>query len=421
VATELRPYQACAIDAVRAEIRGGKRAVCLVVPTGGGKTRIGAEIARGHAARGGSVLWLAHRTELVGQAADRLRAEGLAVGLIAAGVQADGAAPIQVASIQTLIARAARPTATLLVLDEAHHYVADEWGDVAQHYASTFRIGLTATPERSDGKPLGDLFESLVAPVGVAELTEQGFLTPCEVLAPRRRLKRAMAGDPVERYIAVARGRRAIFFAASVEQAEELAERLLAAEIPAACIHGETPPSERASALDRFVRGELVALTNVFVLTEGTDLPPAEVCVLARGFSNASTYLQCVGRVLRPSPGKSGAIVLDLCGVSRTFGVPADEREYSLEGKAIRLRGRTVSEPDEPGLGSSTVPKVVDAEISLVREISATAAKWTRGARGERRAALEQLLRTARERGFKRGWAVHQYRERFGTLPWEST
>src|SRR5690606_12153671 len=183
--------------------------------------------------------------------------------------------------------------------------------------------------------------------------------------APRRRLKREIAGDPVERYLAAARGRRAIFFAVSVEQARELADRLNAADVPAACIHGETPAEDRADALARFVAGELIALTNVYVLTEGADLPAAEVCVLARGFSHASTYLQCIGRVLRPAPGKESALVLDLCGVSRTFGVPADEREYSLEGRAIRLVGKP-AEPEEPSGDGMNVPRVVDAELELV-------------------------------------------------------
>jgi superfamily II DNA or RNA helicase len=338
--------------------------------------------------------------------------------IAASKVNSAPTSPVQVASAQTLIARGELPPATLVVLDEAHHYVAEQWGEVAASYANSIRLGLTATPERSDGKPLGDMFDALVAPVSVAELTEAGYLVPCEVLAPKRRLKREIAGDPVDRYLTTARGRRAIFFAASVEQAQELAARLCGADVPAACIHGETPSDERAEALQRFTAGDLVALTNVHVLTEGTDLPPAEVAVLARGFSHASTYLQCVGRVLRPAPGKQSALVLDLCGVSRTHGVPADEREYSLDGRAIRVVGKKL-EADEPNGAGQLVPTVVDAALERVREITATANKWLRGRHGAQRAVLMELLRTARERGFKPGWAAHKYKERFGALPWE--
>lgn len=418
--TPLRDYQLKTLDMTRAEIRAGKRAPCIVVPTGGGKTRIGAEIAKGHTAKGGRVLWTAHRVELVAQAADRLRAEGIErLGIVAAGVEPDPGAPVQVASIQTLAARGELPDASLVIHDESHHYAAAEWGAIAQHYAAAYRIGLTATPERSDGKPLGDLFDAIVAPVSVAELTLAGYLVPCEVHAPPKRM-REMAGDPVDRYLEMARGRRAIFFAASVAQAEEIATRLCGDGIPAKCIHADTPADERAHALADFSAGNLIALTNVYVLTEGTDLPPAEVCVLARGFGHASTYLQCVGRVLRPSPatGKTSAMVIDLCGVSRRFGVPADPREYSLDGRAITVVG-SKPEPEEPTGGGIEVPEIVDEELSIVREITATASKWMRGRRGVERTVLEQLLRTARERGFKKGWAVYQYKERFGSLPWE--
>jgi DNA repair protein RadD len=418
VPTELRDYQVRAIEQVRAELRAGKRSVVLVVPTGGGKTRIGAEIAKSHVARGGRVIWIAHRAELVKQAATRLTDEGLDVGIVAAGVAPTPNAPVQVASVQTLAARGERPGATLVVLDEAHHYVAAQWGEIAEHYVDAWRVGLTATPERSDGEPLGDLFGALVAPVTVAELTAAGYLVKCEVLAPKRRLPRAMAGDPVDRYLEIARGRRAIFFAATVEQAQELASRLDASNVPAACIHAETPADERAEALAQFARGELLALTNCHVLTEGTDLPPAEVCVLARGFSHASNYLQCVGRVLRPAPGKTSALVLDLCGVSRTHGVPDDAREYSLDGRAIRVVGKETESNESTG-GVVAAPTIVNEQLERVKAIAVVAAKWTRGRRGVERAVLESLLRDARDRGRQPGWAAHRFRERFGRFPWQ--
>lgn len=417
-AKPLRAYQVRAIDQVRDQVRAGHRAVVLVVPTGGGKTRIGSEIVGRHVAKGGRVLWTAHRTELVAQARDRLLGDGLdRVGIIAAGVDPDPDAPVQVASIQTLAARGLRPEASLVVLDEAHHYIAEQWGEIADHYSAAVRIGLTATPERSDGLPLGDLFSALVAPVQVAELTELGHLVPAEVLAPRKRLPRQIAGDPVDRYLEVAPGRRAFFFAATVAQAEEIAAALVARGVPAACVHADTPAADRADAVSRFRAGELLGLCNVGIFTEGTDIPEAEVCVLARGFSHASTYLQCVGRVLRPAPGKSSALVLDLMGVSRSFGVPADAREYSLDGKAIAVIGK--EEEEHTGGGVVTEPTIVDAELEAVKAITLTAARWTRGAQGPRRRELERLLRVARERGYKPGWAVHQFKDAFGCLPWE--
>jgi len=395
--TPLRDYQVRALEQVRDQLRSGKRAVCCVLPTGAGKTRIGAEMALGANDRARRTLWLAHRNELVQQAAERIRAEGIGrVGVIKADVFPDPGALVQVASVQTLLAQGKRPEAELVVFDEAHHYVSSDWGALAQHYSGAWRIGLTATPERGDGKPLGDLFQSLVAPIQVAELTERGFLVPCHFVAPKKRISAKRMPDPVSAYLGNihARSRRSIFFANLVEQAEEYAARLQSAGIRAACISADTDDDVRADALRRFARGDIQVLTNVFVLTEGTDLPPAEVCVLARGFGHASTYLQAVGRVLRPSPetGKQSALVLDLCGVSRTHGVPADERKYSLDGKAIQVFNVGVWGRFE-SMGKHCSPN--------------------------ERSFYVQQLRIARARGFKPGWAVMRFKSKFGRAPWE--
>ncbi|HEY8944343.1 MAG TPA: DEAD/DEAH box helicase family protein, partial [Polyangiaceae bacterium] len=145
--TPLRDYQVRALEQVRDQLRSGKRAVCCVLPTGAGKTRIGAEMALGANDRARRTLWLAHRNELVQQAAERIRAEGIGrVGVIKADVFPDPGALVQVASVQTLLAQGKRPEAELVVFDEAHHYVSSDWGALAQHYSGAWRIGLTATP-----------------------------------------------------------------------------------------------------------------------------------------------------------------------------------------------------------------------------------------------------------------------------------
>src|SRR6185295_11926979 len=108
-------------------------------------------VARGHIAKGGRVLWLAHRRELVQQAASTLERLGLDVGH--SGLKASS--PVQVASVQTLLARGEAPAASLVVYDEAHHFAAEDWGRLATAYAGAIRIGLTATPERGDGRGLG--------------------------------------------------------------------------------------------------------------------------------------------------------------------------------------------------------------------------------------------------------------------------
>lgn len=426
----LREYQSRAVAAVRDAMLQRKRRVCLVLPTGGGKTRVGGEVALQHLSKasGRAVLWTAHRTELIYQARSSLIRDGAdRVGVIAASAGdalEDLGAPIQVASIQTLAARELRPPATLLVLDECHHYPADDWGEVARHYASSWTLGLTATPERSDGRPLDDLFDELVAPVSVAELQSLGHLVQCKVLAPPKRLTAALAGDPVERYLEMARGRRAFFFCATVDQAETMALKLIEAGIPAACVHGATPPEQRKRSVQLFRDGALMALTNVYVFTEGTDVPEAEVAVLCRGFGHASTLIQCMGRVLRPAPGKGDALILDLMGSTRIHGGPSDAREYSLTGDAILLTGKKPSKKRDTSDDAQPMeaPKI-DRKITLeiVEACRRTSAKWTRGADREdpRRRTLEALLKRAAVKGYKPGWAAHAFKHRYGAFPWE--
>lgn len=422
--TQLRPYQEQAIADVRAALAAGSKACCLVLPTGAGKTAVGVEMARRHLSKSEShrVLWLAHRTELVAQSASRFVSEGIEAGIIAAGVEGNPTARVQVASTQTLLARGETPPSTMVILDEAHHYVSDEWSRLAGAFPNAVKVGLTATPERSDGKPLGDMFDSLVTGPSIRELTDMGFLVPCEVLAPSKRLKRQIAGDPLERYLAVTPGKRAFVFAANVADAAKLCDGFNAGGVPSALITAETPAEERRQAIERFRDGELLALHNVYVLTEGTDIPSAEVCILARGFGCASTYLQCIGRVLRPSPGKERAVVLDLCGASRRHGVPSDDREYSLDGGIALVRNGKARSTQEAASVDAGPVEVIDAQLELNRGITVALGRWSRGCvamSGAERDLWFSLGHEARRRGYKPGWMVHQFKEKTGRLPWE--
>ena len=347
----LRPYQEDAIRRVRTEMasppRGrGHRRVALVLPTGSGKTRTAAAIVAGALAKGTRVLWLAHRAELVEQACRTLEGFGIRCGAVAAASsrRPDPDAPCQVASIQTLLAREThRPPAQLLVWDEVHHCseAAACWSGLLDAYNGVPIVGLTATPERGDGAGLAPLFDGLVAGATVRQLTADGHLVPCEVIRPRHLLQPGqIAQGPLEAYRAhgldsAGRGRPAILFARTVEEATTYAAAFTAGGFRAEAITALTPQGVRDQALEAFRRGLVRVLCNVYVLTEGTDLPSAEVCVLARGAGTAGIFLQMVGRVLRPAPGKASALLLDLRGITYVHGMPEDERIYSLEGRGI--------------------------------------------------------------------------------------
>lgn len=324
-------------------MRQGHRRVVLVSPTGSGKTKMLSHIAARTIESGRRALWLAHRSELIGQACDTLTAEGLTVGAVCASAATppNPYAPIQVASVQTLLARNVRPAADMVLADEAHHFSAAsaEWSSLLAHYDRAWIIGATATPERGDGCGLRECFDSLVVGSTVRELTDLGHLVACHVFRPNKPLEPGqIAQSPVDAYLEHAGGRRAVVFCKSVALAHDYAAKFAARAVPAAAISNETAWDERRLVLERFRRGEIRVLCNVYVLTEGWDDPGVSCCIIARGCGSAGMYLQMVGRILRPHPGKADAILLDLRGVSHEHGKPDDPRTYSLDGQGIRLK-----------------------------------------------------------------------------------
>lgn len=432
----LRPHQTTGIRLARDAYRAGHRRVLVVAPTGAGKTLIFCWVAASHVAKGGRVLVVVHRRELVRQTVAKMRASGIdRVGVISAGERGDPDAPVQVGSIDTLLARLKNtggllgadeslPPATLLVLDEAHHYVADTWGTLPARYPTAKILGVTATPERGDGTPLGDLFDVLVPIATVRELTAAGWLVPCEVIAPPKKTRTDML-DPVEAYVRFGAGRQAVVFAPSVSAAYDLASRFTLAGHPAACVEGDMAAEDRDRVLSRFDARELRVVTNVFVLTEGWDSPGAEVCLLARGCGNVGTYLQMVGRVLRPSPdtGKTSALLIDLRGVVHKHDLPDADRTYSLDGRAISGGDAPMKTCPACGLdcptGCRTCP-ACHAEFPSRPPEPEAVLPLSRVARAEveRTYFVEQYERAMMHGSRKpAGYAAHRFGEKFGRFP----
>ena len=335
---------------MREAFAAGKRAPLIQIPTGGGKTHVASRCADMAIRQGKTVLWLAHRDELVHQPKDRLLADGWSVErlrIISAGRDSGLAdSPFTIASIQTLLARAARgaelPAADVVVFDEARHYVAKDWhGRVASRYAASRRIGLDATPIRPDGTPLKDLFDCIVVPTTVAELTTAGYLVPSVIIAPND-YQEDLAQDPVESYFEHVSGQRTLVFASTVPAARDIAARLRDAGVTAECVDAKTPEDVRAGALRRFATGETRVITNVRILTEGTDLPPCEAIIHAGKAGSLADWIQKGGRGLRPSPasGKRQCTIVDLFGCMHLFGFLDDPHVYSLEGQGMTLAER---------------------------------------------------------------------------------
>jgi len=362
VKPELRDYQHDGLTRVASAFAGGARRVVAVAPTGSGKgTMAASELAR-HSSAGERCLLLVHRREIVKDLAKRAaKATGKRVGVILPGERDDPKALIRIASVQSVVRRPATLAADFIIVDEAHHYAADEWGAVLAKYPTTPILGFTATPQRADGRALGDVFDSMVVVVGYATLIQSGHIVPCEVLRPPSYLGIDLAQDPLDAYMRYAMDQPALIFVRRVDEAKALYKRFLDAGIVAAVVHANTGASERDETLKRLADGRITVVINVFALTEGVDVSRVSTIVLARTCDHVSTYVQIVGRALRSHPGKTTARLLDLTGVSHKHGLPTDDREYSLAGS-----GMGPGNGGGGGPGEARVGKVLGLDLNSV-------------------------------------------------------
>jgi len=342
--TAPRPYQATAISGVRWEWDRGVDSVILQLPTGGGKTHTAAAFI---AAETGPVVFAAHLDALVGDTAARLRSAGVSCGIVAPWAKAQPEERVQVVSLGTAHARRLAPPAVLIIVDECHRAMARTVRSWLERYQKGVRLlGLTATPERGDGQPLGDLFESVVQGPSVASLMADGFLCGYTLKCPGANRQ----GDGV-RELAKHREEwtRALYFAETIDAGVAAARRLNEAGLPAACLFGDTPRRVREAFRGALRSGELRALVGVGVFVEGFDEPSVDAVVLDAAFGTVGRYLQAIGRGLRPSPRKTGLLILDVRGAVHMHGLPDEGRTWNLSG--------TASTRNEPGMRIATCQK----------------------------------------------------------------
>ncbi len=335
---ELFPYQQRLVDEARAALMSGKRRVLVQLPTGGGKTVIFVSIALRVVERGGRVLILVHGRELVQQAWEEVEkwAPGLA-GKVMAGNTLEPELPIQVASIDTIRARKVEVKADLCIFDEAHRSLASTYMEVLGGIDGLRLLGFTATPVRSDGQALSNLYEAIVCGPQVRELIEANRLVDCEVISAESYEKGKLSADPVEAWDKYARredgsSRPGFAFFSTKALAKEAVDGFRAIGIRAVYLGDDTKKRERETIKRDFVLGEVQVICNVNVATEGYNLPSAEVCLLASNCDSVGPYIQRVGRVLRYLPGKGPALLIDLVGVSWLYGLPTEDRDYEVDG-----------------------------------------------------------------------------------------
>jgi superfamily II DNA or RNA helicase len=345
----LYPFQAEALAAIETAAAAGVRRLLLAWATGLGKTVAFAHVIE---RRPGRALVLAHRDELIAQAVAKLRLvmPAAAIGVVQAE-RDDRDAPLVVASVQTLSRRrrldALVADFATVVVDEAHHAQAATYQRILEHVgtfapAGPLVLGVTATPYRHDGKPLGQTFERIVHRMAILDGILGGYL--CDLEGRRLRVNVDFDAVPVrggdldagatetallaghaehvivEALVQHAVDRRHVLvFTPGVRLAHAVADLARHRGLPCEAVDGTTPLDERRALLARFAAGTTRVVANCGVLTEGFDEPGIDCIVMARPTKSRGLYTQMVGRGTRRHFGKTSCLVLDLVGVGHRF------------------------------------------------------------------------------------------------------
>lgn len=323
--TVLRPYQAECLDSIRGAWQRGLQCSAVVLPTGSGKTVIFAELAtRFIRDDGRRVMVLVHRDELAEQAVSKIKAAAphLNVGRMQADDHNDTGADVIVASVQTLSVDRRLSDLTgsqdvhgeigLVIYDELHHSLADSWLVVRDAFAHAAHVGFTATFERGDGGFLTQAWQEVVYTRTAESMIRDGHLVPVNTGRSGVILIDGRADAPRVIAIVLARDmpdRRTIVFCPDVADAQATAAAIGST---ASVITGTTDRDVRHKIYEAFRSGTLRVLVSCMVLTEGFDMPEADCAVISRNTKSGPLRTQMIGRVLRPSPGKRDAIVLDV-------------------------------------------------------------------------------------------------------------
>jgi superfamily II DNA or RNA helicase len=308
------PFQERAAKITRRALAKGLN-VCLVSPTGSGKTNMAGISIEGLAAD--EVCAVSTSTALQDQLHERLCPQSLTVQGVLLGMR-----PVKPPKI--------------VVWDECHHSEADRWRELKREaFPKAQFLGLTPAPQRGDGRAHSQ-FDEMVVAAHYSELMEWGIIVPCKVSGPE-----AIYGDkrpdPVRAYMRGALGKKGIIFLPDTMVADDVAKHLIRNKVNAAAYHSNMARGQRKDLFAQFRTGEVQVICAVHALSEGIDVPDAEVGILAQRCENVSQFINSVGRILRSSPetGKKYAHLIDLTGASLRHGHPCSDRDYSLYGAGI--------------------------------------------------------------------------------------
>ena len=380
------------------------RSALYCLATGGGKTVTAGFMIKAAAEAGKTVWFLTHRKEIADQTGKTFKAMGMRFGMIMTGTNVRPRANIQIGMVQTVARRLDKlDPPDLIVFDEAHHTAATQWQAIYDAYPKAYKVGLSATPERLDGKGLDTFFAKLVMGKDTAQLISEGYLSPYKMFAPtvpdtselhiragdfkKEELdeligNNAIIGNVVDTYIKLAMGKKTILFAPTVKTSEKFVAAFLDAGIKAVHVDGKTNKAEREKTTQAYHDGEWDIMSNVGLFGEGYDVPDTECIIDTSPTMSLVNVKQRWGRALRPiyhpdmptstdegrieaiAAGKKPyALLLDHAGNCFRHGLPCDEVEWSL---APRKKG-TKKLTDDSG-GMKQCPKCWAAVKQHIKE-----------------------------------------------------
>lgn len=440
----LRKYQADIISDVRQAYKKGRHAPCIVLPCGGGKSIIVAEIAKRTTDKGNRVLFIVHRKELCDQIFRTFRDWGVNMELCDIGM-------IQTVSRRI---RRVRPPA-LIITDENHHSKASTYRKVYDAFPQARRLGVTATPVRLDGSGLADVNDELIIGVNAQWLIQNHFLAPYDYYAPsivdltgvktvrgefdtrsaeKMMLKKAIFGDVIKNYKKLASGKQAICYCVSVNHSIAMAEAFNAAGIDARHIDGTTPKAERDKIIEAFREGRTDILCNVDLISEGFDVPDCGCAILLRPTKSLTLYIQQSMRCMRYKQGKR-AVIIDHVGNYARFGLPDADRQWKLDAKKEKRKTSEADDPDvktcpgcymvfpskdENGSRVTECPfcgfelpvsnrEIEEEKEAILQKIEGFVVDYDSP---EDCASYQELIAYARRKGYKPGWAWYQAKMR---------
>lgn len=321
-----------------------------------------AEIARRTTANNNRVLFTVHRKEVLEQAVNTFKNQGVNPDLLTAGM------------VQTLTRRVEKlPIPSVILVDEAHHALAKSYQRILNKFPKAIVLLFTATPHRTGRKQLDKIADDIVVGQSIHELTKKGFLAPFRYFQPpngfnSKLLKRGSTGDftnesmqkamstkifghIVKQYKRIAQGMQAVVYTYSIDSALKIAAEFNSKEISAVEVDGTTPKEKRAVAVKKFRKQEIKILVNVNLFTEGVDLPNVDCVIMARPTASLALYLQFSMRCLNPRPNKT-AIIIDHANNFKTFGYPDDDRDWEQAIKSGKQKSKTL-------LKDSSLPIVI--------------------------------------------------------------